>query len=176
QLRQALGFLLRTPDAGFSCFADLALTSPEDYYGEGQGSLLQCVLTPGNPYMPLPNDEIIRRVARQVLALFPLPQGLEVIWSSFVKIAQSLYRGGPGKVPLRTDQKTPVKNLFLAGSYTKQDYIDSMEGPTLSDRQASAYICNAGEELVALRKQLAAFESQEQMEAPTTTNDELSLV
>ncbi|PAL62168.1 hypothetical protein CEJ83_21065, partial [Acinetobacter baumannii] len=53
---------------------------------------------------------------------------------------------------------------------------DSMEGATLSGRQASGYICIAGEELVALRKQLAAFESLEQMEAPTTTNDELSLV
>ncbi|KDO39263.1 hypothetical protein CISIN_1g025358mg [Citrus sinensis] len=68
QLRRALGLdnLLYTPDADFSCFADLALTSPEDYYREGQGSLLQCVLTPGDPYMPLPNDEIIRRVAKQV--------------------------------------------------------------------------------------------------------------
>ncbi|KAH9754179.1 Zeta-carotene desaturase /chromoplastic [Citrus sinensis] len=123
QLRQAVGLdnLLYTPDADFSCFADLALTSPEYYYREGQGSFLQCVLTPGDPYMPLPNDEIIRRVA-------------------------------------------------------KQDYIDSMEGATLSGRRASGYICNAGEELVALRKQLAAFESLEQMEAPTTANDELSLV
>jgi len=43
QLRQASGLdnLLYTPDADFSCFADLALTSPEDYYIEGQGSLLQ---------------------------------------------------------------------------------------------------------------------------------------
>jgi zeta-carotene desaturase len=43
QLKQALGLdnLLYTPDADFSCFADLALTSPEDYYIEGQGSLLQ---------------------------------------------------------------------------------------------------------------------------------------
>ncbi|KAH9754137.1 Zeta-carotene desaturase /chromoplastic [Citrus sinensis] len=82
---------------------------------------LRCVLTPGDPYMPLPNDEIIRRVA-------------------------------------------------------KQDYIDRMEGATLSGRQASGYICNAGEELVALRKQLAAFESLEQMEASKTANDELSLV
>ncbi|KAH9688084.1 Zeta-carotene desaturase [Citrus sinensis] len=128
--------------------ADLALTSPEDYYREGQGSLLQFVLTPGDPYMPLPNDEIIRRVAKQVLALFPSSQGLEVIWSSFVKIGQSLCGEGP----------------------------DSMEGATLSGRQASGYICNAGEELVALRKQLAAFKSLEQMEAPTTTDDELSLV
>ncbi|KAH9754151.1 Zeta-carotene desaturase [Citrus sinensis] len=112
--KQAVGLdnLLYTPDADFPCFADLALTSPEYYYREGQGSFLQCVLTPGDPYMPLSNDEIIRRVA-------------------------------------------------------KQDYIDSMEGATLSGRQASGYTCNAGEELVALGKQLAAFESLEQMEAPT---------
>ncbi|KAH9688138.1 Zeta-carotene desaturase /chromoplastic [Citrus sinensis] len=136
----------------------------------------RCVLTPGDTYMPLPNDEIIRRVAKQVLALFPLSQGLEVIWSFVVKIGQFLYHEGPGKDPFRPDQKTQVKNLFLAGSYTKQDYIDIMEGASLSGRQASAYICNAREELVALRKQLAAFESQEQMEVPTTTNDDLSLV
>ncbi|KAJ6293563.1 hypothetical protein OIU76_021753 [Salix suchowensis] len=159
----------------FSCFADLALTSPEDYYIEGQGSLLQCVLTPGDPYMSLTNDKIIERVSKQVLALFPSSQGLEVIWSSVVKIAQSLYREGPGKDPFRPDQKTPVKNFFLAGSYTKQDYIDSMEGATLSGRQASAYICDAGEELVALRKKLAAVESQESAKSNTVT-DELSLV
>ncbi|KAL0347954.1 UNVERIFIED_CONTAM: Zeta-carotene desaturase, chloroplastic/chromoplastic [Sesamum angustifolium] len=173
QSRQAVGLdnLLYTPDADFSCFADLALTSPEDYYLQGQGSLLQCVLTPGDPYMPLPNDEIIKRVSEQVLVLFPSSQGLEVTWSSVVKIGQSLYREGPGKDPFRPDQKTPVKNFFLAGSYTKQDYIDSMEGATLSGRQASAYICDAGEELVALRKALAAAELKE-----ATTSDELSLV
>ncbi|XP_019187856.1 PREDICTED: zeta-carotene desaturase, chloroplastic/chromoplastic [Ipomoea nil] len=180
QLRRATGLdnLLYTPDADFSCFADLALTSPEDYYIEGQGSLLQCVLTPGDPYMPLPNNEIIRRVSEQVLTLFPSSQGLEVTWSSVVKIGQSLYREGPGKDPFRPDQKTPVKNFFLAGSYTKQDYIDSMEGATLSGRQASAYICSAGEELVTLRKQLvAAAESSNMPDAATAAvSDELSLV
>ncbi|XP_048424351.1 zeta-carotene desaturase, chloroplastic/chromoplastic-like isoform X2 [Pyrus x bretschneideri] len=175
--KQALGLdnLLYTPDADFSCFADLALTSPEDYYIVGQGSLLQCVLTPGDPYMPLPNEEIIARVTKQVLALFPSSQGLEVTWSSVVKIGQSLYREGPGKDPFRPDQKTPVKNFFLAGSYTKQDYIDSMEGATLSGRQASAYICDAGEELVGLRKKFTAQDSGEYTKAVNTT-DELSLV
>ncbi|XP_073259855.1 zeta-carotene desaturase, chloroplastic/chromoplastic isoform X2 [Populus alba] len=177
QLRQAAGLdnLLYTPDADFSCFADLALTSPEDYYIEGQGSLLQCVLTPGDPYMPLTNDIIIERVSKQVLTLFPSSQGLEVTWSSVVKIAQSLYREGPGKDPFRPDQRTPVKNFFLAGSYTKQDYIDSMEGATLSGRQASAYVCGAGEELVALRKTLAAVESQDGTKSQNLI-DELSLV
>ncbi|XP_038999185.1 uncharacterized protein LOC120124635 [Hibiscus syriacus] len=44
------------------------------------------------------------------------------------------------------------------------DYIDSMEGATLSGRQASAYICDVGEESAALQKKLAAVGSQEQME------------
>jgi len=130
-----------------------------------------------------------------------------------------LYREAPGKDPFRPDQKTPVKNFFLAGSYTKQvkfpafvtlfpivtamfvlnfilttnysfqnpisklttseigpfvqDYIDSMEGATLSGRQASAYICDAGEELFALREKLRAGGSEE----PTlTSSSQLSFV
>ena len=44
-LRSPVGLdnLLYTADADFSCFADLALASPEDYRREGLGSLLQCV-------------------------------------------------------------------------------------------------------------------------------------
>lgn len=135
----------------------------------------QCVLAPGDPYMPLPNEEIIRRVSKQVLALFPSSQGLEITWSSVVKIGQSLYREGPGKDPFRPDQKTPVENFFLAGSYTKQDYIDSMEGATLSGRQASAYICDAGEQLLALRKKIAVAELNEICKG-VSLSDELSLV
>ncbi len=62
----------------------------------------------------------------QVLRLFPTAKGLEVTWHSIVKIGQSLYNEGPGMDPFRPDQQTPVKRMFLAGSYTKQDYIDSM--------------------------------------------------
>ena len=58
-------------------------------------------------------------------------------WSSVVKIGQSLYREAPGMDPFRPDQKTPVGNFYLSGSYTKQDYIDSMEGATLSGRQCA---------------------------------------
>lgn len=167
QSRSAVGLdnLLYTPDADFSCFADLALTSPADYFIEGQGSLIQAVLTPGDPYMPLPNEEIISRVQKQVLDIFPSSQGLEVIWSSVVKIGQSLYREAPGNDPFRPDQKTPVKNFFLAGSYTKQDYIDSMEGATLSGRQAAAYVCSAGEELAAIGAQqfLEGFNAKDEL-------------
>lgn len=58
--------------------------------------------------------------APQVRQLFPSARGLDLEWHSIVKIGQSLYREAPGMDPFRPDQATPVKNFFLAGSYTKQ--------------------------------------------------------
>ena len=135
-----LNNLLYTADADFSCFADLALASPEDYRKPGLGSLLQCVLTPGDPWIPKKIEEIVAHTDNQVRQLFPSAAPLQLVWSNVVKLAQSLYREAPGMDPYRPDQQTPVANFFLAGSYTKQDYIDSMEGATMSGRLAAAKI------------------------------------
>ncbi len=132
--------LLYTADADFSCFADLAITSPEDYRREGLGSLLQCVLTPGDPWIPKSVEQIVEHTDAQVRELFPSSHSLKLVWSNVVKLAQSLYRESPGMEPNRPDQNTPLSNFFLAGSYTKQDYIDSMEGATMSGHLAAAAI------------------------------------
>lgn len=142
QLSHAVGIdnLLYSADADFSCFADLALTSPKDYYKEGQGSLLQLVLTPGDPFIKQSNEAIAQHVLKQVQDLFPSARELNMTWFSVVKLAQSLYREAPGMDVFRPAQKTPIANFFLAGSYTQQDYIDSMEGATLSGHQAAKAI------------------------------------
>ena len=134
--------LLYTPDADFSCFADLALASPSDYRREGQGSLLQCVLTPGDPWIAARTADIVAHTDRQVRELFPSAKDLSLTWSNVVKLARSLYREGPGMEPYRPEQRTPIANFFLAGSYTRQDYIDSMEGATMSGRIAAAAVLN----------------------------------
>lgn len=142
QVEKATGLdnLLYTADADFSCFADLALTSPSDYYKEGEGSLMQLVLTPGDPFIKKSNEEIANHVLQQVQELFPSARDLNMTWYSVVKLAQSLYREAPGMEPYRPHQKTPIPNFFLAGSYTNQDYIDSMEGATISGHQAAQAI------------------------------------
>ncbi|MUG99720.1 9,9'-di-cis-zeta-carotene desaturase [Scytonema sp. UIC 10036] len=142
QLKHAAGIdnLLYTADADFSCFADLALTSPADYYREGQGSLLQLVLTPGDPFIKQSNEAIAAHVLKQVHELFPSSRELNMTWYNVVKLAQSLYREAPGMDIYRPGQKTPIPNFFLAGSYTQQDYIDSMEGATLSGKRAAKAI------------------------------------
>ena len=124
--------LLYSPDVEFSCFADLAITSPGDYYKEGEGSLMQCVLTPGDKWMPVSTEAIAMETIKQVKKLFPSAANLECTWWNVVKLGKSLYREGPGMDVNRPSQVTPVPNFFLAGSYTFQDYIDSMEGATKS--------------------------------------------
>jgi len=129
--------LLYSADADFSCFADLALTSPADYYRQGEGSLMQVVLTPGDGFIPMSNEQIAHHALAQIHELFPSSRSLNMTWFSVVKLAQSLYRENPGMEPFRPPQKTPIPNFFLAGSYTQQDYIDSMEGAVISGQQAA---------------------------------------
>ncbi|EME25787.1 zeta-carotene desaturase, partial [Galdieria sulphuraria] len=114
--------LLYSADADFSCFADLALTSPETYYKPGEGSLLQLVITPGDKYMRCNNEN------------------LKCVWSSVVKLGHSLYKEAPNCDVWRPKQETPISRLFLAGSYTSQDYIDSMEGAVKSGRLAAEVV------------------------------------
>lgn len=142
QLNHAAGIdnLLYSSDADFSCFSDLALSSPKDYYREGQGSLMQVVLTPGDPFIKMSNEEIAQHALKQLHDLFPSSRELNMTWFNVVKLAQSLYRENPGMDLYRPAQKTPISNFFLAGSYTQQDYIDSMEGATISGKQAAQAI------------------------------------
>uniref|UniRef100_A0A7S1T816 Zeta-carotene desaturase n=1 Tax=Tetraselmis chuii TaxID=63592 RepID=A0A7S1T816_9CHLO len=122
--------LLYSADAEFSCFADLAVTSPGDYYKEGEGSLIQAVFD--ERAFSRSNDQIVADCIEQLHSLFPSSRKLECMWSNVVKLGQSLYREKPGQDKFRPTQATPIPNFFLAGSYTYQDYLDSMEGATRS--------------------------------------------
>jgi len=122
--------LLYSADAEFSCFADLALTSPGEYYKPGEGSLIQAVFD--ERAFGRSQETIVQDAIKQIGDLFPSSKKLNCTWSNVVKLGQSLYREKPGQDKHRPKQATPVENFFLAGSYTYQDYLDSMEGATRS--------------------------------------------
>mmetsp|Transcript_14037 Transcript_14037/g.12731 ORF Transcript_14037/g.12731 Transcript_14037/m.12731 type:complete len:574 (+) Transcript_14037:19-1740(+) len=142
-----LDTLLYSADADFSCFADLALTSPGDYYKPNEGSLLQCVLTPGDKWMSVSTEEIAMATLSQVRKLFPSANELDCTWWNVVKLGKSLYREAPGMDVHRPKQTTSIPNFFLAGSYTFQDYIDSMEGATKSGLICAEEILTRNDEL-----------------------------
>jgi zeta-carotene desaturase len=122
--------LLYSVDAEFSCFADLAITSPGDYYKPGEGSLIQAVFD--ERAFGRSNEQLVKDCIEQLHNLFPSSKKLNATWSSVIKLGQSLYREKPGQDRFRPAQATPIPNFFLCGSYTYQDYLDSMEGATRS--------------------------------------------
>merc|ERR1719316_2188089 len=139
--------LLYSADAEFSCFADLALTSPAEYYKEGEGYLMQCVMD--SRAYGRSEAQIVQDTLDQIHMLFQSSKALKMMWSNVVKLGQSLYREKPGQDKYRPSQATPIPNFFLAGSYTYQDYIDSMEGATKSGLMCADEIVAAADAIAA---------------------------
>ena len=69
--------------------------------------------------------------------LWPSARGAGILHRTLVKIPNSIYRETPGSDALRPTQRTPIANLALAGDYTRQDYMASMEGAVRSGHRAA---------------------------------------
>ena len=59
-----------------------------------------------------------------------------------VKTPRSVYKAIPGRQAHRPAQKTSISNFYLAGSYTMQRYLGSMEGAVLSGKLAANAIAD----------------------------------
>ncbi len=128
--------LFFTADAPFSVFADLAVVSPREY-GKHGGSLVSMAIAPAAPLWHLSDDEIVERCRAALADLWPATREAQVRKTALVRIPNSIYRESPGMDRYRPAQRTPVPNLFLAGDYTQQDYMASMEGAVRSGKLAA---------------------------------------
>ena len=129
--------VLFSPDGVIPVYANLARTTP-DYCtlrGEpfsGKTRFEFCV-APAKDLMALPKEESIRLVDQSVRNCFPdTSRGAKILKSTLVKIPQSVYAPLPNMEQYRPSQKTPLRNLFLAGGFSRQLYYDSMGGAVMS--------------------------------------------
>jgi 15-cis-phytoene desaturase len=129
--------VLFSPDGVIPVYANLARTTP-DYCtlrGEpfsGKTRFEFCV-APAKDLMALPKEEIIRLVDQSVRNCYPETSlGAKILKSTLVKIPQSVYAPLPNMEQYRPSQKTPLRNLFLAGGFSRQLYYDSMGGAVMS--------------------------------------------
>jgi 15-cis-phytoene desaturase len=78
-------------------------------------------------------------VLEQVLAdfyrLHPSARGAKLVKYTLVRIPNSVYQARPGVDKYRPDQETSVPNLFLAGDFTRQEFMASIEGAVRSARR-----------------------------------------
>ena len=52
----------------------------------------------------------------------------KLLKASVVKTPRSVYAASPGRNKFRPQQRSPISNFFLAGDWTSQKFLGSMEG------------------------------------------------
>ena len=119
-----------------SVYADMSITCRE--YEDPDKSMLELVFAPAKDWIGRPDEEIIEATMGELNKLFPMHFGGDnpatLRKYKVVKTPLSVYKTTPGCQQLRPDQTTPIKNFFLAGDYTMQRYLASMEGAVLSGK------------------------------------------
>jgi 15-cis-phytoene desaturase len=127
-----------------SVYADMSVTCKE--YEDPDQSMLELVLAPAKDWIDRSDEDIIAATMQEIEKLFPQHFGTEnpakLRKYKVVKTPRSVYTASPGRQAYRPDQITPVENFFLAGSYTMQQYLGSMEGAVLSGKLAAQAVVN----------------------------------
>jgi len=125
-----------------SVYADMSNTCKE--YADPNKSMLELVLAPAKNWISKSDEEIIQATMLELKRLFPQhfegDNQAKLLKSKVVKTPRSVYRAIAGTQSVKPTQKTPVDNFYLAGSYTKQEYLGSMEGAVLSGKLAAKAI------------------------------------
>merc|ERR1712087_925106 len=146
-----------------SVYADMSVTCKEYY--DPEKSMLELVFAPcsliagGNVnWIAKSDEEIIDATMGELARLFPTEIANDEKWPatsmqgpngqakllkySVVKVPRSVYAAIPGRNKYRPSQTTPIPHFTLAGDWTSQKYLGSMEGAVLGGKLAAEVICN----------------------------------
>eukprot|EP00595_Chromulina_sp_UTEXLB2642_P001799 CAMPEP_0196761436 /NCGR_PEP_ID=MMETSP1095-20130614/677_1 /TAXON_ID=96789 ORGANISM="Chromulina nebulosa, Strain UTEXLB2642" /NCGR_SAMPLE_ID=MMETSP1095 /ASSEMBLY_ACC=CAM_ASM_000446 /LENGTH=541 /DNA_ID=CAMNT_0042110991 /DNA_START=114 /DNA_END=1740 /DNA_ORIENTATION=- len=133
-----------------SVYADMSITCKE-YYDPNK-SMLELVFAPCSPlaggsvnWMSKSDDEIIHATLIELERLFPTEVAADGSKAKLRKYAvvrtpRSVYAAIPGRNKYRPSQLTPIPNFTLAGDWTSQKFLGSMEGAVLSGKLAAEVV------------------------------------
>jgi 15-cis-phytoene desaturase len=135
-----------------SVYADMSTTCKE--YADPNKSMLELVFAPCSPiagskinWIGKPDEEIIAATMGELERIFPLEIAADgskakLLKSVVVKTPRSVYAATPGRNKFRPSQETPIANLVLAGDFTSQKFLGSMEGAVLSGKLAAEVVAD----------------------------------
>jgi 15-cis-phytoene desaturase len=125
-----------------SVYADMSNTCKE--YSNPDRSMLELVLAPAHDWITKSDEEIIAVTIEELKKLFPQhfngDNPTKLLKSHVVKTPRSVYKATPGRQAYRPSQKTPISNFYLAGDFTMQEYLGSMEGAVLSGKRTAQVV------------------------------------
>ncbi|HEX8099652.1 MAG TPA: FAD-dependent oxidoreductase, partial [Actinomycetota bacterium] len=122
------------PDTVLASFAEQSRTT----FRQSRGRL-SVILTPPERFLNMDPEQILEITCRDAERL-----GVRVrdrlIDYRVVRLPADFYLLSPGTDELRPPQATPIEGLTLAGDYTQQIYLATMEGAVVSGRLAACAV------------------------------------
>ncbi|HEY9616094.1 MAG TPA: 15-cis-phytoene desaturase [Microcoleaceae cyanobacterium] len=156
--------LLFSRSSLLSVYADMSNTCRE--YANPDRSMLELVLAPAKDWISKSEDEIVAATMTELEKLFPnhfcTENPAKLLKFKVVKTPRSVYTATPGRQACRPEQMTPIANFFLAGDFTMQRYLASMEGAVLSGKLTAQAIVTS--------QPLAEFSQADAANEPVATH------
>jgi len=144
-----------------SVYADMSTTCKEYY--DDDASMVELVFAPCSPlaggnvnWIAKTDDEIIDATMGELARLFPTEIANDPRWPAtskqgpkgqaklrkfaVVKVPRSVYAAIPGRNKYRPGQESPISNFVMAGDWTSQKFLGSMEGAVLGGKLAAEVI------------------------------------
>ncbi|OAY66714.1 Phytoene dehydrogenase, chloroplastic/chromoplastic [Ananas comosus] len=137
KLKNTYDHLLFSRSPLLSVYADMSLTCKEYY--DPNCSMLELVFAPAEEWISRSDTEIIDATMKELAKLFPDEIAADqskakILKYHVVKTPRSVYKTIPNCESCRPLQRSPIEGFYLAGDYTKQKYLASMEGAVLSGK------------------------------------------
>lgn len=154
-----------------SVYADMSVTCKEYY--DPEKSMLELVFAPCSPiaggntnWIAKSDEEIIDATMGELARLFPTEIANDDKWPStskqgpkgkakllkyaVVKVPRSVYAAIPGRNKYRPSQTTPIPHFTMAGDWTSQKYLGSMEGAVFGGKLAAEVVSRSAKGMPAI--------------------------
>mmetsp|Transcript_33212 Transcript_33212/g.37759 ORF Transcript_33212/g.37759 Transcript_33212/m.37759 type:complete len:612 (+) Transcript_33212:157-1992(+) len=160
---QAVDHLCFSRSPLLSVYADMSVTCKE--YEDPNQSMLELVFAPCSPlaggkvnWIAKSDEDIIDATMGELARLFPTEIANDERWPAtskqgpdgqaklrkytVVKVPRSVYAAIPGRNKYRPSQTSPIPHFTMAGDWTSQKFLGSMEGAVLGGKLAAEVIAN----------------------------------
>ena len=102
--------------------------------------LLSIVISGAHEYIDVPSEKLVEMALRELKKVFPDASSDKLLSCKVIKERHATFSPLPGIDKHRPSQKTPIKNLFLAGDWTDTGLPATIEGAVLSGQKCAKAI------------------------------------
>jgi zeta-carotene desaturase len=101
-------------------------------FNKSGGHYLQLVVSASRGLLQMERADVIAMAVRELGEFFPAVRAAKVEKAHVIKEVRATFSAAPGTEAKRPGVETPVKNLFLAGDWTRSGWPATMEGAVRS--------------------------------------------